>query len=141
MLFGLEYAHAMPILKRTLAAQEASQGGERREILFAECVNRETQPLNPQTPASSHGNLSKDLDEASTAGPSETKKADSAAGETIGVDNGRPGHKLGGLRWSLPDGRDMDNCQIIWIGEEGPALTNIMLTYNSCSVSMLPGLS
>jgi hypothetical protein len=34
----------------------------------------------------------------------------------------------------------MDDVVIIWIGHENPALTNIMLSFNACTVGILFGI-
>lgn len=43
-------------------------------------------------------------------------------------------YSLGGLRWTIPAHSTMEDTLIVWLGPEGPALTNIMLTYNATAV-------
>ncbi|CAG8446404.1 5867_t:CDS:10 [Diversispora eburnea] len=42
--------------------------------------------------------------------------------------------KIQGRSYSLPKGTKIEDCTLFYIGEEGPTLTNILLTYNKCNV-------
>ncbi len=44
-------------------------------------------------------------------------------------------HRIGGLKWCLTEQHVMEDYAILWIGEEGAALTNVMLTYNTNAVA------
>ena len=46
-------------------------------------------------------------------------------------------YSCGGLDWVLPEDCKMEDAIIVWIGHESPALTNIMLTFNACTVGIL----
>eukprot|EP01018_Ginkgo_biloba_P015439 Gb_13963 [translate_table: standard] len=49
-------------------------------------------------------------------------------------------YHLGGLKWVLPEHHNMEDYLLVWIGQEGPALTNVMLTYNACGVARYDSL-
>ncbi|KAH7282684.1 hypothetical protein KP509_35G043700 [Ceratopteris richardii] len=43
---------------------------------------------------------------------------------------------FGGISWTLPQGCKMEDVEIVWLGDEGPALTNIMLTFNASTITI-----
>ncbi|KAK4385994.1 2-(3-amino-3-carboxypropyl)histidine synthase subunit [Sesamum angolense] len=43
-------------------------------------------------------------------------------------------YKVGGLSWTLPQGRKMEDYLLFWIGLENPAFANVVLTFNSCEI-------
>ena len=53
--------------------------------------------------------------------------------ESAGEGKGKVGTHVAvaGLQWDLPEGVDLDDCLILWLGDEdAPALTQLMLTYS-----------
>lgn len=43
--------------------------------------------------------------------------------------------RSGGLTWRLDGTERMPHFAIVWVGSEGPALTDVMLTHNGCQVA------
>ena len=38
---------------------------------------------------------------------------------------------VAGLQWNLPEGMGLNDCLMLWLGDENaPALTQLMLTYS-----------
>ena len=55
--------------------------------------------------------------------------------ESAGEGKGEAGTHMAvaGLQWDLPEGVDLSDCLMLWLGEEdAPALTQLMLTYSRC---------
>ncbi|KAL0328253.1 UNVERIFIED_CONTAM: 2-(3-amino-3-carboxypropyl)histidine synthase subunit [Sesamum calycinum] len=86
VLFGLEYAHAIPEIENLLACHAQVETCIR--AVGNECLTEET---------SQH-------------------------------------YKVGGLSWTLPQGRKMEDYLLFWIGLENPAFANVVLTFNSCEI-------
>jgi hypothetical protein len=40
-------------------------------------------------------------------------------------------HQVAGLQWELPEGLDLEDCAMLWVGEgDAPALTQLLLMYS-----------
>ena len=46
-------------------------------------------------------------------------------------------YRLGGLKWVLPGYQKMEDYMVVWIGQEGLAFSNVMLTYNACGAGII----
>ena len=47
---------------------------------------------------------------------------------------------LAGLQWDLPEGIDLSDCLMLWLGDgDAPALTQLMLTYSRCFLTPFTG--
>jgi hypothetical protein len=86
--------------------------------------------------------LDKLLDETNEAGRDLHQLELAQEHENLKENKGQPytRYSCGGFSWVLPDDCKMDDVVIIWIGHENPALTNIMLSFNSCTVGILFGV-
>eukprot|EP00250_Pteridium_aquilinum_P003208 c13526_g1_i1 orf=545-2107(-) len=124
VLFDLEYTHAMPDIGRRLLESQLECGGDSLNVSLADVPIREMYPAN-------HA-----VDSLGGAGRVGTKEQESEP-------NGNPSEAgeqsstrftFGGLTWTLPIDCKMEDTLLVWIGQEGPALTNIMLTFNASTV-------
>ncbi|EYU30525.1 hypothetical protein MIMGU_mgv1a005439mg [Erythranthe guttata] len=106
VLFGLEYAHAIPEIKKNLAYSVSTIVGSASmsSLLFADVI-------------------------CSFISPSETCQPASQVGP---VDS--QNYSIGGLTWRLPEGRKMEDYSLFWIGSDNPAFSNVVLTFNSCEI-------
>jgi diphthamide biosynthesis protein 2 len=142
VLFGLQYAHAIEDIKREV---EASRDGGSGAVVFAEVPSREMEPLrSPKscagaagcsqgacTPRGCNGSLA-------SSGCSTCSSSDAALGQNVEItslkqeraETSQLAESTGGLKWSLPKDATMEDVAILWIGDEGAALTNLLLTYN-----------
>uniref|UniRef100_A0A7N0VLP5 2-(3-amino-3-carboxypropyl)histidine synthase subunit 2 n=1 Tax=Kalanchoe fedtschenkoi TaxID=63787 RepID=A0A7N0VLP5_KALFE len=41
---------------------------------------------------------------------------------------------IGGLVWNIPQGHTVDDYLLFWIGSDGPAFTNVVMTFNGCQI-------
>ncbi|KAL0301440.1 UNVERIFIED_CONTAM: hypothetical protein Sradi_6420800, partial [Sesamum radiatum] len=110
VLFGLEYAHAIPEIENLLACHAPSVCGggiSMSEHLYADVS-------------------------CSVMIPSET--CIRAVGNECLTEETSQHYKVGGLSWTLPQGRKMEDYLLFWIGLENPAFANVVLTFNSCEI-------
>lgn len=122
VVFGLEYAHAMPDIKEALNVEamrfhDLSSGFE---IHFANVTNSVITPSTSMKLENQHlmQHGCQDNNEDSS-GKTDAK------------------YRLGGLGWSLPEGHRMEDYLLFWIGSENSAFTNCILTCNSCEIDMI----
>jgi hypothetical protein len=73
-----------------------------------------------------------------SSGCSTCSSSDAALGQNVEItslkqeraETSQLAESTGGLKWSLPKDATMEDVAILWIGDEGAALTNLLLTYN-----------
>lgn len=113
VIFGLEYAYAMPKIKEALNVEllKWHDSTSNIEFQFAEVIS---------SSASSSGSLNTSIGQVVQA-----------ANEDIGEGTR---NSIGGLTWDLPMGRQMEEYLLCWIGQENPAFANVVLTFNSCEI-------
>lgn len=118
VLFGLEYAHAIPEIKKRVASNASSICGSTSmlEVLYADVC-------------------------CSVFRPSETcRSADQLGFTGSQVVNECPAeetsqnYNIAGLSWRLPQGQKMEDYLLFWIGLDNPAFANVVLTFNSCEI-------
>lgn len=149
VLFGLQYAHAIEDIKREV---EASRDGGSGAVVFAEVPSREMEPLrSPKSCAGaagcSQGACSPRGCNGSlvSSGCSTCSSSDAALGQNVETtseeelkqeraETSQLAESTGGLKWSLPKDATMEDVAIFWIGDEGAALTNLLLTYNKNTI-------
>ncbi|RZC64094.1 hypothetical protein C5167_025856 [Papaver somniferum] len=122
ILYGLEYAHALELLRTESSVLCGTQGSSR--IHFADVTSSVISPLqSKETPS-----VKLESSNACTANGSHDngKETDSI------IDGFR--HSIGGLTWNLPQGHKMEDYMLFWIGLENPAFSNLVLTYNSSDI-------
>ncbi|GAQ80395.1 diphthamide synthesis DPH2 family protein [Klebsormidium nitens] len=180
VLFGLEYAHAIPPLRAALERSGLA------DIRFADLPPVELEPASGSGPCEAQGGASSGAqspsggdrggaDKASVPSQSrgtETGQSDEATrtrttggkdepefnegalgGENDSVSEGdakaervrfstqaessgaEQEFRSGGLTWHLYGTERMSDFEIVWVGSEGPALTDVMLTHNGCQVA------
>ncbi|KAJ4842495.1 hypothetical protein Tsubulata_027081 [Turnera subulata] len=116
VLFGLEYAHAMQQIREelTAAASTLPESKDVSEFHFAEVM---CSVINPSSsPGNSHG-----------------PGTDSTASDNIASMSGSR-HGIGGLTWDLPSGQKVEDYLLFWIGSDGSAFENVVLTFNGCKI-------
>lgn len=119
VLFGLEFAHAMPDIKEafTVEAMRFHDSNSGFQIQFADVTNSVITPLE------SIKTMNQNL-----ASNGNQKNNEDFSGKT-GIK-----FRLGGLSWNLPEGHRMEDYLLFWIGSDNPAFTNFILTFNSCEI-------
>uniref|UniRef100_A0A2P2JKD5 2-(3-amino-3-carboxypropyl)histidine synthase subunit 2 n=1 Tax=Rhizophora mucronata TaxID=61149 RepID=A0A2P2JKD5_RHIMU len=119
VLFGLEYAHAIPNVRAELIAASSLLSGSKSnsQFHFADVMCSVISPLKDH----------KYSDEL--LGP----VGDSTDSAEVPVAAGSR-HSIGGLIWDLPGGHTMEDYSIFWIGSQNSAFSNVVLTFNSCEI-------
>ncbi|KAG0592800.1 hypothetical protein KC19_1G282000 [Ceratodon purpureus] len=152
VLFGLQYAHAIEDIKREV---EVSRDGGSGIVVFAEVPSCEMEPLRSTkscvataavggcsqgacTPRGCNGSqVSSGCSTCSSSDAASVKNLEMASEEELKqerVETSQLAESIGGLKWSLPKDAKMEDVAILWIGDEGAALTNLLLTYNKNTV-------
>ncbi|RDY04163.1 2-(3-amino-3-carboxypropyl)histidine synthase subunit 2, partial [Mucuna pruriens] len=112
VLYGLEYAHSMQQIKEALLESSMScRFDPKSEVHFADV------PSSVMFP-------SKDIKKIN--GLQEPASGCNGASETI--------YRIGGLTWKLPEGQNMDDYLLFWIGLDDSAFANVVLTFNACEI-------
>lgn len=122
VLFGLEYTHAMPEIKKELASNAANICGSTSMLEFL-CADASCSALSPSGALTSEDQV----------GSADSKDANGCL-----VEETSRNFNIGGLRWRLPQGQKMEDYSIIWIGPDNTALGNIGLTFNGCEIGKSP---
>ncbi|KAL8555102.1 hypothetical protein ACS0TY_003053 [Phlomoides rotata] len=118
VLFGLEYTHAMPEIKKVLASNAANVCGSTPMLEFL-CADACCSALSPSGALTSE-------DQVGSAG---SKDENGCLVEETGQN-----FNIGGLSWRLPQGQKMEDYLLFWIGLDNPAFGNIQLTFNGCEI-------
>jgi hypothetical protein len=187
VLFGLEYAHAIPQLRKALEPSDADvrfadppstemepascskQDGGSGSTEAPSRTNRETAQEAPaqiqitrdetrggsgqgdesakeSTATWSNGSITGSMGEKfSSSEPEASIENESAppgdAAEervrfSLGAESSGASEEFrsGGLTWRLKRTEQMTDFVVAWVGGEGPALTDVMLTHNQCEV-------
>ncbi|PIN08620.1 Diphthamide biosynthesis protein [Handroanthus impetiginosus] len=118
VLFGLEYAHAIPEIKSALLSDASCLSGSvsTSEHLFADASCSFISPSGTFGPANQPGSIDRRVEN-----------------ECLDEENSQ-NYKIGGLSWRLPQGRTMEDYSLFWIGLDNPAFSNVVLTFNSCEI-------
>lgn len=129
VLFALDYAHAIQEIKGDVeACSNASV------VIFAEVPERAMDPLRSGTPervvSSCIGSSGCSTCSGAVQIPAIAPESNQEKQETERQES----ESIGGIKWSLPKGVMMEDVAIFWIGDEGAALTNLLLTYNKNTI-------
>ncbi|KAJ4751564.1 Diphthamide biosynthesis protein 2 [Rhynchospora pubera] len=119
VLYGLEYAHAIQDLQEALTEVTVSPNGN-SNVQYAEVACLFIDPPennNSKHEISDHGDDSKGLQYHFC------KREDFSCK-----------YHLGGLNWSIPADRKMEDYDICWIGNDNSAFANIVLTFNNSEI-------
>lgn len=132
VLFALDYAHAIEDVKGKVEASRVHAG----VVVFAEVPNCEMEPLGGRQLGSAsegacNGSQVNSGCSACTGGSAQDMIIPCVK-ELVG--NSQPGESIGGLKWCLPKDVTMEDVAIVWIGGEGAALTNLLLTHNKNTI-------
>lgn len=113
VLYGLEYAHALHDIRTTVAGilpPESSNSA----VHYAEVPSSIIYPLEDKT--------------------LEDHQPSSVNSNRNGKVNTYTNYELGGLNWNVPVDHNMDDYLLFWIGSDGPAFANLVLTFNNSEV-------
>lgn len=141
VLFSLDYAYAIGQLKEEVGSNSFTGSRLSTAINFAEVLCSAMDPTLPCVKSI----LRKDGDEALE---NDALYCDQPSGGTesnlshellAGLNQNESlksssEYRLGGLKWVLHGHQKMEDYMLGWIGEESPAFSNVMLTYNACGV-------
>ncbi|KAG8363770.1 hypothetical protein BUALT_Bualt19G0056900 [Buddleja alternifolia] len=118
VLFGLEYAHAIPDIREELARNASSLSGSTSmvEYFYADVSCSVVNPSETSKPANQLGLV------------------DSEVVNGCLTEETSQNYSMGGLSWRLPKGRNMEEYLLFWIGMDNPAFANLALTFNSCEI-------
>ncbi|KAJ6699187.1 2-(3-AMINO-3-CARBOXYPROPYL)HISTIDINE SYNTHASE SUBUNIT 2 [Salix purpurea] len=119
VLFGLEYAHAIPNIREELVAEASTLSGSKAKTVFhfAEVM---CPLINPPDCHKDSGGLLRSV-------------GDGKVSDEPGV-AARSRHSIGGLSWELPSGQKMEDYLLLWIGSDNSAFANVVLTFNGCEI-------
>ncbi|KAK6121539.1 hypothetical protein DH2020_044719 [Rehmannia glutinosa] len=118
VLYGLEYAYAIPEIKILSASSGSSVLGSTSmfEHFYADVSCSVINPSETCSPAIQLGSIDSQV-----------------VNESIAEETSQ-NYNIGGLSWRLPQGRKMEDYLLFWIGSEDPAFANVVLTFNSCEI-------
>ncbi|KAK6143307.1 hypothetical protein DH2020_023655 [Rehmannia glutinosa] len=121
VLYGLEYAYAIPEIKILSASSGSSVLGSTSmfEHFYADVSCSVINPSETCSPAIQLGSIDSQV-----------------VNESIAEETSQ-NYNIGGLSWRLPQGRKMEDYLLFWIGSEDPAFANVVLTFNSCEIEEL----
>ncbi|KAH8505681.1 hypothetical protein H0E87_012779 [Populus deltoides] len=119
VLFGLEYAHAIPYIREELVAAASTLSGSKTKTVFhfAEVM---CPLINPPDCHKESGGLPRSV-------------GDGEVSDELGV-AACSRHTIGGLSWELPSGQKMEDYLLLWIGSDNSAFANVVLTFNGCEI-------
>ncbi|GBG78301.1 hypothetical protein CBR_g26331 [Chara braunii] len=126
--YAIEHMLAKDIAMSSAGLMEQGHSPENGNLIVARMVGNEMEPEAASERCSSEGIIRHDREQ--TPVEEQGIAEEQAIARASSLD--RRDSELGGLTWSLPEGRNITDYVLAWIGPEGPALTNWMLTYNSC---------
>ncbi|KAJ0091966.1 hypothetical protein Patl1_26695 [Pistacia atlantica] len=115
VLYGLEYAHAVPHIREALKeALSSDVSGPKLEINYANVM------CTVINPSENH----KSINEPASGSP-----ADDISGAVTGTR-----YAIGGLTWNIPEGHKIEDYLLFWIGSDNSAFANVVLTFNSSEI-------
>lgn len=114
VLYGLEYAHAIPHIREALKEASCSDVSGPLEINYANVMSTVIYP------AENHKSVNE------LAGGCTADDISSAVAGTR--------YAIGGLIWNIPDGHKMEDYVLFWIGSDNSAFANVVLTFNSSEI-------
>lgn len=126
VLFGLEYAHAIPDIKVAVSDFEFSRSNgstSRLDLHFGDVTCSVMDPS--ENSKTSNGNI--ELDDGFTA--------NQGSGHQIGTR-----YSIGGLSWVLPEGHYIQEYLLYWVGADNAAFANVVLTFNACEIGKVLNL-
>ncbi|KAI5062127.1 hypothetical protein GOP47_0022666 [Adiantum capillus-veneris] len=130
VVFDLKYVHAIQHIVKKIVESQLQCGRDGAKIVFADVPERETYPVALTSgPTVGAGKVDSKKQESDA----DNQKSRSPSTSTI---QSCTRFSLGGLSWTLPEGSKMEDIELVWIGQECPALTNVMLTFNASTVSL-----
>lgn len=119
VLYGLEYGHAIQNLKGALAEVIRSSNGN-SNVHYAEVA---CSFIDPSENNNSKYELSGSEDNI------DGSKCHYCKREGFSYK-----YRLGGLSWSTPADKNMEDYSIFWIGNDNSAFANIVLTFNNSEI-------
>ncbi|XP_065866064.1 uncharacterized protein [Euphorbia lathyris] len=117
VLFGLEYAHSIPHIRKELMKAASVQSRPKHlEFHFADVMSSVVNPYDNK----------KNSDALPTSVDDGTPKNDHAGSGSR--------HRIGGLILDLPTGCRLEDFLLLWVGSNNSAFSNVVLTFNSCEI-------
>ncbi|KAH0721156.1 hypothetical protein KY290_006074 [Solanum tuberosum] len=113
VLYGLEYTHAITEIKASVGAQVCSE----LEVHYADIMSPIITP--PETFSSMN---------------EQPEQSDGQCANGCSIEENDAAYCVGGLTWSLPVGRRIEDYLIFYVGSDDPAFANILMTYNACEI-------
>ncbi|XP_034680154.1 2-(3-amino-3-carboxypropyl)histidine synthase subunit 2-like [Vitis riparia] len=119
VLFGVEYSHAIEMIKEALMLESSKLSGSTSnlEFHFAEVMCSVMNPSKDCTTSNGH------------LGSVGSFTANEGFGKATGTR-----YSIGGLVWNLPEGHRMEDYLLVWIGADNSAFANVVLTFNGCDI-------
>mmetsp|Transcript_47112 Transcript_47112/g.87846 ORF Transcript_47112/g.87846 Transcript_47112/m.87846 type:complete len:521 (-) Transcript_47112:251-1813(-) len=109
VIFDLEFVHARSELIHRLGVNHPHPKLVPL-VVVADVASTERNPSSPTSPPG-----------PASANPSPGARTSGAASATPERDG------LGGLEWRLPPGVETEQCAVVWVGADGPGLTNLLM--------------
>lgn len=122
VLYGLEYAHALGKLKGALA-EVISSSNYNSTVHYAEVA---CSFMDPTEDNNSKYEVS-GLEDNSNGPKYHFCKTEGSSCK----------YCLGGLSWSIPADKNMEDYKIFWIGNDNSAFANVVLTFNNCEIGLV----
>ncbi|CAH9127344.1 unnamed protein product [Cuscuta epithymum] len=118
VLYGLEYAHAIPKIKE-LAMAESSKlySSSNLKISYADVISYATSPSKGFRSA----NKNPEEGDCETSNGRHSGETDTA-------------YAIGGLSWSITNEHKIKDYLLFYIGSDNSAFANVLLTFNSCEL-------
>lgn len=118
VLFGLEYAHALPAIGVALTTESMRSHGPKSgfEIHYADVFSS---VINPEAAKTTKGQLKVNDNQY---------ESECLTGKT------HREYRIGGLVWSLPEDHRMEDYLLFWIGADDAAFSNVVITFNSSEI-------
>ncbi|XP_006339197.1 diphthamide biosynthesis protein 2 [Solanum tuberosum] len=113
VLYGLEYTHAITEIKASVGAQVCSE----LEVHYADIMS----PII--TPPETFNSMNE-----------QPEQSDGQCANGCSIEENDAAYCVGGLTWSLPVGRRIEDYLIFYVGSDDPAFANILMTYNACEI-------
>ncbi|XP_020570661.1 2-(3-amino-3-carboxypropyl)histidine synthase subunit 2 isoform X2 [Phalaenopsis equestris] len=125
ILFGLEYAHALEDIKAKMVSSLPSAGFS-QIVRYAEVTSS---IINPSDDNDGINGRNTKVVVLNCGHKEKTLKSEKCSKLVTGTRYG-----LGGLEWSIPVDKKIDDYIMVWIGSADSAFANVVLTFNSCEI-------
>lgn len=136
VLYGLEYAYAIQTIKSE-AIKKLEPSISDSVLQFADVTCSSMNPLKDGKASTSQGESHECIVKNDITIIHADSEINSKCDERSNQDSFSKNFRLGGLSWSLPEDRKLEDYLLLWIGSANSAFANIVLTYNSCNIGKM----